>query len=289
MRIMMTLAAAALSHGLAYGACPPRAELEALKAARWEVADDARRQVLAAGMLDCLADPDPAVRDQIAFESLQVWMRTRKIGVPAMQAMRSALLARLKVPDAAGFAQPFAALALAEVVRADRVAPFLTADQRGEIAAAAAAYLSGVRDYRGFDQKEGWRHGVAHGADLMLQLALNPAVGAAEQRGILNAIGAQLKLASASPHFFQYGEGERLMAPVFFLTRRATLDVPEWEAWLAASAAPPGPPITQGALAHRHNLKSFLLPLYVSLAESKDAAQRERMIPIVTKALRQLD
>ena len=27
---------------------------------------------------------------------------------------------------------------------------------------AAAAYLSGVRDYRGYDETAGWRHGVAH-------------------------------------------------------------------------------------------------------------------------------
>ena len=30
-----------------------------------------------------------------------------------------------------------------------------------------------VRDYRGFDAKQGWRHGVAHGADLLLQLSRN--------------------------------------------------------------------------------------------------------------------
>lgn len=289
MRIMMTLAAAALSHGLAYGACPPRAELDALKAAKWEVAADPARQVLAAAMLDCLANPDPVVRDQLGFEALQVWMRTKKIDVPTLHAMRSTLLTRLKTADATGFAQPFSALALAEVVRADRVQPFLTAAQRGEIVDAASAYLSGVRDYRGFDQKEGWRHGVAHGADLMLQLALNPAIGAAEQRIMIGAISAQLTQASGSGHFFHYGEGERLMAPVFFLARRAMLDAAEWDSWFAVAAAPPGPPVTQASLAHRHNLKGFLLPLYVSLAESKDAAQRERLLPIVTKALRQLD
>jgi hypothetical protein len=286
MRWMMTLAAAALSHGLAHGACPPRAQLEALKAATWDVAVDAK---LTASMLDCLADPDPAVRDKIGFEALQVWMRARKIDVPTMQAMRGTLLARLKTSDAAGFAQPFAALALAEVVRADRLQPYLTAAQRSEIVDAAAAYLSAVRDYRGLDQKEGWRHGVAHGADLMLQLALNPAIGAAEQRAMLGAITTQLKQASARPHFFQYGEGERLMAPVFYIARRATLELPELDAWFAALAASPNVPGTQHALAHRHNMQSFLLPLYVSLAEGKDAAQRERMLPIVTKALRQLD
>ena len=288
MRLMLTLAAAALVHASAHAACPPRAQLDALGAAKWEVADDARRQQLALAMLDCLAHPDPNVRDKIAFESLQVWMRGQKTDAATMQAMRAALLARLRQSDSAGFAQPFAALALAEVVRADRIKPFLTAGQRTEIADAAAAYLSTVDDYRGYDQKQGWRHGVAHGADLMLQLAVHPAIGALEQRSMLRAIATQLTEASGRAHFFQYGEGERLMAPVFYLTRRNAIDASEWEAWMMPLAAV-STTVSQASLARRHNLKGFLLPLYVSLAESKDLAQRERMLPIVTKALRQLD
>lgn len=284
----MILAVAALLHASAHGACLPRVQREALSAAKWEVADDAQRQAQALAMLDCLAHPDPDVRDKVAFESLQVWMRAQKVDAVTMQAMRAALLIRIRQSDKAGFGQPFAALALAEVVRADRVKPFLTAAQRTEVADAAAAYLSTVADYRGFDQKDGWRHGVAHGADLMLQLAVHPAIGADEQRSMLRAIAGQLALASGRAHFFQYGEGERLMAPVFYLSRRNTIDASEWETWMMALAAG-SRDVTQATLARRHNLKSFLQPLYVSLAESRDTAQRERMLPIVTKALRQLD
>ncbi|GGE87577.1 hypothetical protein CR103_13570 [Massilia psychrophila] len=39
-------------------------------------------------------------------------------------------------------------------------------------------------------------------------------------------------------------------------------------------------------LAHRHNLKSFLMTLYVSLGESKGAAQRERLLPYVRRELK---
>lgn len=289
MRILPLLTAATLAHGVAFAACPQQGQLDTLRAAKWEVADDAARQQLAINMLDCLSEPDPQIRDGSGFESLQLWMRAQKIDTITMQALRSRLLARLATPDRAGFGQPFAALVLAEVVRADRVKPYLTAAQRSEIANAATSYLAGVRDYRGFDQKEGWRHGVAHGADLMLQLAVNPATGAEEQGRIIAAIAAQLAAASAQPHFFQYGEGERLMAPVFYLARRDTLRTSQWEAWFAALAGSASGPATQTTLARRHNLKSFLQPLYVSLAESRDVAQRERMLPFVTKALRQLD
>ncbi len=294
MRILPAFIAVCLAHGAAFAACPPdgvsRAQLTELRAAKWEVPDNARRQALATGMLACLGDPDPVLRDEFAFESLQAWMRAQKLDTATMQTIRTALQARLKAPDAPGFAQPFAALVLADVVRADRVKPYLTDAERTDLAQAASAYVAGVRDYRGYDEKEGWRHGVAHGADLLMQLAVHPALSKKDHQSILAAIAAQLKAAGAQPHFFQYGEGERLMAPVFYLARRAELDGADWEAWIAQLAPPPmRRPVSQAALAYRHNLKSLLMPLYVSLSETKDAAQRARVLPFVTKALRVLD
>jgi hypothetical protein len=290
MRILPALIAACLAHGAAFAACPPNAQLTELRAAKWDVPDNARRQALALGMLGCLADPDPVLRDETGFESLQLWMRTQKLDAATMQAIRATLQARLKAPDSAGFAQPFAALVLAEVARADRVKPYLNDAERADLVQASTTYLAGVRDYRGYDEKDGWRHGVAHGADLMLQLAVHPALVKKDQQAILAAIGAQLAAAGRQPHFFQYGEGERLMAPVFYLARRPELEAADWEAWFATLApAPIARPVAQTALAYRHNLKGLLLPLYVSLSETKDTAQRARILPIVTRALKQLD
>ncbi len=217
-------------------------------------------------------------------------MRTQKLDPATMQSIRTALQARLSAPDKTGFGQPFAALVLAEVVRADRVKPWLSDAERAALVGAGTGYLAGVRDYRGYDEKDGWRHGVAHGADMMLQMAVHPALGKPEHQAILAAVAAQLSAPGkqASPHFYHYGEGERLMAPVFYLARRTTLEAADWEAWFAA-LAPAKAAQSQAALAHRHNLKSFLYPLYASLAESKDEAQRARLLPIVTKALKQLD
>lgn len=294
MRILVSLIGACAIHAGAVAACPPegmnRGQLASLRSAKWEVADHARRQALAVGMLDCLLAPDPALRDEAGFEALQTWMRTQKLDPATMQSVRSALQARVAAPDAAGFAQPFAALVLAEVVRADRVKPFLSDAERAALVRAGTSYLAGVRDYRGYDDKDGWRHGVAHGADMMLQMAVSPALGKPEHLAILAAVAAQLSAPGAqSPaHFYRYGEGERLMAPVFYLARRTTLDAADWEAWFA-TLAPAQAPQSQATLAHHHNLKSFLYPLYASLAESKDEAQRARLLPFVTKALKQLD
>lgn len=286
-RTATILAALLLAAGGASAACPP--DGAALKAARWAVDDHAARQALAIGMLDCLVLPDPVLRDEIGFEALQWWARSDKLDTATLQAMRTILLARLGAPDPQGFAQPFAALALAEVARADRRKPFLSTDERSALVRAASAWLAGVRDYRGFDEKEGWRHGVAHGADLMLQLSLNPALGKADHELMLAAIAAQV--APAGEHSYRYGEGERLMAPVFHLARRDTLAAADWEQWFArlTENSRMQMPLTQARLARLHNLKGFLYPLYASLSESRDEAQRARLHPIVTKALKAFD
>lgn len=269
-------------------ACPPRERLVELKAGKWAVANDAARHAMAVDMLDCLASSDPFVRDQAGYEALQFWMRGDQLDEATVRTIHTSLLARLAGPDPQGFARPFAALTLAEVARIDRRRAFLSSQERAALVLAANAYLRSVRDYRGFDEHEGWRHGVAHGADLMLQLSLNPLLDKPAQQSMLAAIASQVNAANA--HFYIYGEGERLMAPVFYLARRDTLSAADWEAWFAALVAQPDGPRTfnQAFMARRHNLNGFLLPLYASLSESADSAQRARILPAVAKALKTL-
>ena len=282
----------ALATGVVAASCPPsaasRAALDALARSEWKVDDDRHRQELAVELLDCLASPDPKLRDDLAFVAIQHWARARQLAPATLQTIRTTLVARLTADDPDGFARPFAALTLAEVARADRIAPFLSADERAALVRSGTAYLAGVRDYRGFDQRKGWRHGVAHGADLLLQLAVHPALERAQLEALLAAIAAQVMPAG---HFYVYGEGDRLMAPVFYIGRRDVLSADEWSTWFAALAAqlPNGAPTTQAALAARHDLAAFLLPLYASLREQATPEMQARMLPGVTAALRKLD
>lgn len=276
---------AGMRGGAAADKCPAPALREA-KAAKWLVADDARRQALALESLACLRSPNPVERDELAFEALQAWMRADKLETSTVQELRVRLSAQLEAPDPQGFARPFAALVLADVARVDRVKPYLAPEQRAQLVGAAGNYLRGVRDYRGFDEKQGWRHGVAHAADIMLQLSLNPALARAEHEQMLAAIASQV--APTGEHFYRYGEGERLMAPVFYLSRARTLECSDWDSWFAALAAKPAAAGSrQAALARKHNLNGFLQPLYVNISESKDEAQRACLKPLVLRALRQ--
>jgi hypothetical protein len=283
-----------LGAGAALAACPPegtsRDALDALKRAEWKIDDDGRRQALAIGLLDCLGTADPVLRDDLAFAAIAHWARTRELAPATLQRMRATLVPRLAPEgrDAAGFAQPFAALALAEVARADRISPFLSIEERAGLVSAATGYLAAVRDYRGFDEREGWRHGVAHGADLLLQLALNPALDRGQIDALLAAVAAQVMPVG---HFYIYGEGDRLMTPVFYIGRRGALGAADWNAWFTALSGrrTKAAPATQASLAAHHDLAAFLLPLYASLRESGTAEMQAQMLPAVAAAIRTLD
>lgn len=110
-------------------ACPPeghdRASLEALRAAGFQVAPP-QREALASGLLDCLGDPDPGLRDGIAYEALMSWMRAGAFDPPVLRRLRDRLQAMLGQEDPAGFRGPFAALVLAEVARTDRIRPWMS-------------------------------------------------------------------------------------------------------------------------------------------------------------------
>lgn len=252
-----------------------RASLDALKAAKFTIADDAARQAFAIGIVGCLASPDPDLRDGIAFEALSAMTRARQLSAETMRAINADLFVRLETPDAAGFQQPFAALALSEMARADRIDAYLSDAELAEMLAKAQRYLTNVSDYRGFDPDEGWRHGVAHGADLMLQLTLNPRVEREGLALIRSAVGAQV---APEGHAYVFGEPERLARPILFMARRAVFSQSEWTAWLTQVGGPGELGSWDGAfastegLARRHNITAFLSALWVNATLGEDAA-----------------
>lgn len=261
-----------------------RAELDALKAAQWSLPDDGARNRLARALTACLGDPDPTLRDGIVFEGLQHWLRAKQLTPETMRTLAADLEAQLTAPDPQGFRRPFAALVLSEVARADRVEPYLDAAARTRLMDSALAYFSGVRDYRGFDEREGWRHGVAHGADLMLQLSLNPALGKPALERITTAIASQV---SPNGHFYTYGEPERLARPVVFMAQRGLISEEEWTRWFAQFVPAQGENVfsSQAGLARRHNVNAFLYSIWLNAKLSETTAD-DVLLPGAEAAIR---
>ena len=280
----------------ARAACPPDGwtveELAALRAGEFKLDDAARRDELALGLLDCLGDADPVLRDGTAFEGLSRWMRGKALSPATLAALRERLqpeLAAATPGDALGVRQPFAALVMSEVARTDRLDPWLTPYQRAGLVNDAATYLSGVRDYRGFIDGQGWRHGVAHGSDVALQLVVNPALDRAQVDTLLAAVRSQV--VAADGHAYIHGEPGRLARVVFFAAQRDLHDAAHWQAWLKDVAAP-GPLeawnaafTSEAGLARLHDTRAFLQALLALTVRTDDAKLRERLQPAILAAL----
>ena len=293
------LAWGALACTSTYAQCPPegwpKAELLRLKADNWKLPDASQRQTFSLALLPCLGDPDPSLRDGIAFEALSSLLRGKQLTPATQLTIYQSQWDQLQptAKDPAGFAKPFAALVLSELARADRITPFLSVDQRSKLVDAGTLYLRSTSDYRGFAAGEGWRHAVAHGADLMLQLALNPAIDAGQLERILLAVQAQV--APAGEHFYVYGEGDRLARPVLYAARRGLLGADFWARYVATLASPvPLLPTwedafsSQAGLARLHNVKAFLRALDAGVRASGDATMQatfETALPLALKGL----
>jgi hypothetical protein len=252
--------------------------------------DAARVQRLAIELLPCLASPDPALRDDLAFSQLAAWARGGKLTPATLRHLRADLTAVLDAPpDAAGVHQPFAALTLAEVARADRLQPALSPEQRADLVAHAVRFLAQVRDYRGFTPGEGWRHGVAHGADLALQLGVNDAITRAQREQLLQAVSSQVT--ADHRHAYRFGEGARLARAALQLQLRLQPDATAWQAWLDGLLLPliQAQGWDETALTDLHNLREFLWPLLAGVLDLEDTARREAWLPPLRKTLRRLD
>jgi len=261
-----------------------RAQLDALKTTEWALPDDAARNHLALALVNCVASPDPTLRDGIAFEGLQHWLRTKQLTPDTMRALAVDLEAQLTASDPQGFRQPFAALVLSEVARADRVEPYLDSSSRQRLLDTSISYLSQVRDYRGFDEREGWRHGAAHGADLMLQLSLNPALGKPELERITTAIASQV---APHEHFYIYGEPERLARPIIFMAQRGLITEEEWTRWFAQFLPAQNENLfaSQAGLARRNNVNAFLYSVWLNAKLSETTAD-DVLLPGAEAAIR---
>lgn len=263
-----------------------------LKDTGFTIGDVDKRERFAVELIDCLGHPDPELRDGVAYEGFVVLLRNKQLPEETIRGIKSTLLGQLaSVADPHGFRRPFVALVLAEVARTDRIVPYFSSNERAQLVNAATSYLLEIDDYRGFDEAGGWRHGVAHAADFLMQLTLNDFVTTAQLRQIRNAIATQI--APPGNHFYVYGEGERLARPIFFMAARGVFTEEDWTRWFADLAAPA--PLeswgdafsSQAGLARLHNTKAFANAIYVSAAVS-DQLEIQSVLPGVIDLLREL-
>jgi uncharacterized protein DUF2785 len=241
-----------------------------------------------------LGDPDPEVRDGIAFPTMATWIDEGvydDLLVGLGDGMCHGLDIGLgEVESDTVFRRSFSALILTECIdRTTKAAlggPNVVLRWGDKI----MSWYSRERDLRGFVPGKGWAHAVAHGADALGALARSPVMGRLELTVILDVIADRLLMPTDA--FFVCGEGDRLAYATMHLLRRDILGIDVLEPWVARLATGA---VGRGSI-HRNpylvsgNVQSYLRSLHLQLSlntvSSGHPAVRSDLLLVLADTLR---
>lgn len=217
-----------------------------------------------------LGDPDPDIRDGIAFPTLATWIDEGvydDLLVGLGDGMTHGLDFGLGlVRDDSVFRRSYSALVLTECIDRSTTAGLAGPEVVLRWGDRVMGWLARERDLRGFVPDHGWAHALAHGADALAALARSPFIGRLELTVILDVIADRLLADTDS--FWISGEDDRLaLATMQVLSRNVLgLDVLEpWVVRVAAGAQGRGR-TTQNPFRVSGNVQGFLRSLHLQLA-----------------------
>ncbi|HET6153133.1 MAG TPA: DUF2785 domain-containing protein [Marmoricola sp.] len=234
-----------------------------------------------------LGDPDPDVRDGIAFPTLATWI-DEGVYDDLLVGLGDGLCHGLdiglgRVEDDSVFRRSFSALALTECVDRATATGLAGAEVVLRWGDRVMGWLAREQDLRGFVPGKGWAHAVAHGADALGALARSPHLGRLELTVILDVIGD--RLLTPTDTFFVAGEDDRLAYATMHLLRRDILGLEVIEPWVARIAAGARP--SGDALHHPYrvagNVQGYLrsLQLQLALAPGHPACRTDLLLVLI--------
>ena len=245
---------------------------------------------LTAELTQMLGDPDPRVRDELAYPTLAAWIRRGEYDdlLPGLgDGMATGLRSGLGQSGTDSvFRRSFSALILAECIARDTERPLVPGGKVLEWGDRIATWVLEEQDLRGYVQDKGWAHAVANGADALATLARSPHVGQAELNVLLDVIAERLALPVTQ--LFAHGEPDRLASATMALLRRDRVPIETLEPWV----------VRLGQLARRRprdgdpylatgNTEAFLRALYLQLALGpKPPAVRADLLLLLVEELR---
>ncbi|HLN77602.1 MAG TPA: DUF2785 domain-containing protein [Nocardioidaceae bacterium] len=265
---------------------------ERVRANGLKVPEDRPLSELTTELTAMLGDPNPAVRDGIAYPTLDTWI-VQGVYDDLLEGLGDGMAAGLTVglgEDGTDtvFRRSFSVLVLAECIRRDNKQHLVPARAMVTWGDRIASWFIRERDLRGFVKHKGWAHSVAHGADAIGELAMSEAMGRLELTVLLDVIADRLLL--PTQYHLVHGEPDRLALATMRVLRRDLVGIDVIEPWLAR--------LGQGARAHglseedpyliAGNTQSFLRALHLQLALAPNPpATRPDVLLAVIERLRE--
>jgi hypothetical protein len=241
-----------------------------------------------------LGDPDPEVRDGIAFPTMATWI-DEGVYDDLLVGLGDGMCHGLDIglgdtESDTVFRRSFSALILTECIDRTTKAALGGPNVVLRWGDRIMSWYSRERDLRGFVPGKGWAHAIAHGADALGALARSPVLGRLELTVILDVIAD--RLLTPTEAFFVCGEGDRLAFATMHLLRRDVLGIDVLEPWVARLASGA---VGRGSI-HRNpylvagNVQGYLRSLHLQLslntASSGHPAVRSDLLLVLADTLR---
>lgn len=246
-----------------------RSDWERVVADGFRVPQDAALDELTTELVVMLGDPDPRVRDDLAYSVLSAWV-TEGVYDDLLAGLGDGLTIGMRTglgDDGADsvLRRSFSAVVLAAVIARDNVTHGLHPSVVLTWADRFVAWFLGERDLRGWVPGRGWAHAGAHGADLFGALTASRYLGVDELTVMLDVLGE--RLIAPTHHLFAADEPDRLAFAAMSLIHRDLVSVDTLEGWLdriaVVLAAPPSSGVPEPT--ERSNTLNFVRALHLQL------------------------
>jgi len=251
-----------------------RAYFKAIAASDYAVPPGQRAGDLALELLDYLGEPDPELRDDLAYGIIARWVLAGHFAPDDYRAMIKRLTPNLttrlgETNTDSVILRSFSALLLSVMFYADAHTPYMGAGEYRELVDKAVGYLLAEKDLRGYVPGLGWLHSCAHTADILKFAARNRHADAATLDHMLMA--AAEKMTTPVEVVYIHSEDERMALAVLDILRRDLLDTGALARFVARlvkvkEMGADGGPFDLTIHATYMNVKHFLQAIYFKLA-----------------------
>lgn len=218
---------------------------------KFAVPRGASMDALLAELSEMLRSPDPEIRDELAFAALATWIGDGVVPEDRLRPLGDLMAQRLTSDEV--WTRSFAALVLCMIVATRGVC-------QPSWVNAFEDWYPHERDLRGYDQKLGWLHAVAHGADLLGDLGLRREI---EPRRMLAVAGQ--RMSAETDLVWRDKEDARLAYAIGKILTRPDLTREDASAWLAPVAQMLSVPDEGATPAPATNTLNTLRTLFVLL------------------------
>lgn len=173
---------------------------------------------LSSNMLEQIGDTDSYLRDKLIYSTSFHLIKKEYLSHTQLQKLllesigEKYLLYKIHSDDEdAVFTRAFTTLLIALIIDADTNHNFLSQTDISNVKDQLILYMNNEHDFRGYVQKHGWAHSIAHASDTFEALVNSPKLETLYYQEILQTL---LNKVCVHSIYYKYEEDERIVYPI---------------------------------------------------------------------------